>query len=508
MRIEKAFKNIVFSAIYQVVSIACGLIVPRLILQTFGSTYNGVINSASQFLDMISILTLGITGATKVAFYKTLGNGDELGTSRIYKATKVYMSKVALGVIAYAVLLCVVYPLISHNDLSKLQTAAIIVIVSIGTFAQYFFGITSEALLQSDQSNFIIHSLNIIKLLVNLVVTIVLIKLGRSIFEVKLGSSIIYFITPLVMNLYVKKKYHIDNKCEPDNSAIKERGAAAFHSIANIIHDRVDLVLLTLFADAKIISVYTVYYLVVGKIKQVMQIFTSGVEAAFGNMWARGEMESLKRNFRAYEYVMFTFAAIVFSCVGLLILPFIKRYTSGVTDVEYIRPLLAILITVAESFHCIRQPYLMLVQAAGFYRETKNGAMAEALLNLAVSLVLINLIGIEGVILGTLAANLFRTCQYAAFVSKHILERSIKEIVLRFIWLVLTGAVIIFVSLFAEDRIAFSEGWMGWIAEGFVVFGIAAAITAVSSLLFYGNDVKYLISVVKRMLRRRSRRSQ
>lgn len=505
MRIEKAFKNIVFSAIYQVVSIACGLIVPRLILQTFGSTYNGVINSASQFLEMISILTLGITGATKVAFYKTLGNGDELGTSRIYKATKVYMSKVALGVIAYAVLLCLVYPLISHNDLSKLQTAAIIAIVSIGTFAQYFFGITSYTLLQSDQSSFIFNSLYIIELLVNLVVTIVLIKLGRSIFEVKLGSSIIFFITPLVMNLYVKKRYHIDNKCEPDNSAIKERGAVAFHSIANIIHDRVDLVLLTLFADAKIISVYTVYYLVVGKIKQVMQIFTSGVEAAFGNMWAKGEMESLKRNFRAYEYVMFTFAAIVFSCVGLLILPFIKRYTSGVTDVEYIRPLLAILITVAEAFYCIRQPYRMLVQAAGFYRETKNGAMIEALLNLVVSIVLINIIGVEGVILGTLAANLFRTCQFALFVSKHMIDRSMKEVVLRFIWLVLTSAFTVTVSLFIKKSVTFSAGWGGWIAEGFAVFGVASVVTLVSSLVFYRDDLRIIINVMTRMLKRKRR---
>ena len=508
MRTEKAFKNMVLAAIYQIVSVICGLITPRLILEAFGSTYNGVINSAAHFLSMISVLTLGITGATRVALYKTLGKDDREGTSAIMKATKIYMRKVALCVIAYAAVLCLVYPYISHNDLNKTQNAAIIAIVSIGTFAQYFFGISNQTLLQADQASYIVYALDTVKIIVNTLLTALLIKLGRSVYEVKLVSSIVFFITPAVMNAYVRRKYQLSSKCEPDNTGIKERGAVAFHSIANLIHNNVDLVLLTLFTDAKVISVYTVYYLVVGKIKQLMQVVTSGIEAAFGNMWARGEMESLKRNFRANEYVMFTFTAVVFSCVGLLILPFLRRYTYGVTDIEYIRPLLAVLITAAEAFYCIRQPYLMLVQAAGFYRETKNGAMAEALLNLAVSLVLINLIGIEGVILGTLAANLFRTCQYAAFVSKHILERSIKEIVLRFIWLVLTGAVIIFVSLFAEDRIAFSEGWMGWIAEGFVVFGIAAAITAVSSLLFYGNDVKYLISVVKRMLRRRSRRSQ
>lgn len=67
MRTKKAVLNMVFGLIYQVIAIICGLITPRLILATFGSTYNGVISSATQFLNMINILTLGITGTTRVA---------------------------------------------------------------------------------------------------------------------------------------------------------------------------------------------------------------------------------------------------------------------------------------------------------------------------------------------------------------------------------------------------------------------------------------------------------
>ena len=87
MRKRKAFLNMSSSLIYQVVAIICGLITPRLILATFGSTYNGVISSATQFLGMINVLTLGITGSTRVALYKTLANNDTYGTSRLIKAT-------------------------------------------------------------------------------------------------------------------------------------------------------------------------------------------------------------------------------------------------------------------------------------------------------------------------------------------------------------------------------------------------------------------------------------
>lgn len=500
MRTKKAMKNMIAAMIYQIVAIICGLITPRLILANFGSTYNGVVNSATQFLSIISILTLGITGATRVALYKTLGNEDTYGTSRIMKATKLYMRKVAVCVVGYAAILCIVYPFISHNDLTRLQNAAIIAIVSIGTFAQYFFGISNQTLLQADQSSYITYALDIFKTVVNTVCVAIIIKLGGSIYVVKLGSSIVFLITPMIMEIYVQYKYKLITNCEPDNQGVEQRGAVAFLSIANLIHNNVDLVLLTFFTDAKIISVYTVYYLVIGKIKSLMQVVTTGMEAAFGNMWAKGEINNLKRNFRGFEYVMFTFTAIVFSCVGMLIIPFVIRYTYGVTDVEYARLDIAILITIAEAFYCIRQPYMTLVQATGHYKETKNGSAIEAFLNLIVSLALIKFIGISGAIIGTLIANSFRTIQYATFISKKVLHRNFTEVIRRFIWVLGCSLIICCISLTVEKMIIFEAGWNGWIFEACIIFAISCAVSLIMSIIFYNKDLMFIISILKRML--------
>jgi O-antigen/teichoic acid export membrane protein len=503
MRSRKAFLNILSALVYQIVAIICGLITPRLILFNFGSTYNGVINSATQFLSMINILTLGITGATRVALYKTLSLGDSLGTSRIMKATKMYMRKVGVCIIGYIAILCLVYPYISHNDLSALENAALIAIVGIGIFAQYFFGISNQTLLQADQASYIIYVLDIFKSVINTICVAFLIKIGASIFVVKLGSSIVFLITPIIMEIYVAKKYHLTSKCKPDNTGIKERGSVAFLSIANLVHNNVDLVLLTLFTDAKIISVYTVYYLVVGKIRSLMQICTTGMEAAFGNMWAKGEIKTLKKNFRGFEYMMFTFTAVIFSCVGMLILPFIKRYTSGIVDVEYVRVDLAILVTVAEALYCIRQPYMTLVQATGHYRQTRNGSAVEAVLNLSISLILIQFMGIAGVFIGTVVANTFRTVQYGTYISKNILKRNIIEIVYRFLWTCICIFITCILSYIVQSKIEFSAGWNGWIIEAVIVFFIACLVSLLLSLVFYRKDFLLILNVGKRMIRKR-----
>jgi len=504
MRTKKAMKNMIASLLYQIIAIVCGLITPRLILQAFGSEYNGVVLSATQYLSMINLLNIGITGVTRVALYKTLANNDTLGTSRIMKATHQYMRKVALCVILYAAVLCVLYPMFSHNSLTQMQCASLIVIVSIGTFAEYFFGLSNQTLLQAAQSSYIIYILNIIKLIINMICVYVLIGMDCSIYTVKLGSSLIYFIIPFIMHLYVKKKFQITSKCEPDFDAIKQRGSASFHTVSNIIHNNTDLVLLTLFTDAKLISVYTVYYMVVSKVKSLMQVFSSGIEAAFGDIWARREYEVLNRRFRNYEYLIYTFTAIAFSCVAVLIVPFIAIYTQGINDVNYIRIPLALLVVAAETMHCIRQPYLTLVYATGSFEDTKMGALFEAIINICISVVLLIFIGIEGVIIGTLVANIFRTIQFSIYVSKHILNRSIMEVVKRFTWTICLMLVTCLVSTIVLNQFSFEASWFAWFVQACIVLFISLIITCVFSIIFYRSDFNELFKTLLKTIYKKS----
>ena len=500
MRTKKAFKNIMASMLYQMVSIVCGLIAPRLLLINYGSVYNGVVSSATQMLSVVSVLTLGIAGATRVALYKSLANKDILATSRIMRANRNYMRKVAVVVVFYALALAIIYPFISHNSLGYSETAALILIVSISTIAEYMFGLSNQTLLSADQSIYIYYSIGVIALIVRTLLIVILVNIGASVFSVYLVSSVVFFVSPAVMTLYINKKFHLVKNCEPDNDALKGRSAVAFHSIANIVHENTDLVLLTVFTDATEISVYTVYYLVIGKVKMFMRVFTNGMESAFGDMWAKGEYDNLKKNFKSYEYTLFAFAAVVFSCVGVLIIPFLQRYTKGVNDVNYIRYTLAILITITEATYCIRHPYLTLVQATGNYEGTKYGALIEAIVNITVSLILVNFIGLNGVIIGTLIANLIRTTQFAIFSSRRILYRSLGEVVKRIVWLIVTSGTIISIALIVTNNLSFDIGWGGWIFEAIIVFLIALSVNFISSILFYREDFIHLLNTIFRML--------
>ena len=95
--LREATLNITTSAIYEVAAMVCALILPRLILSHFGSAYNGIVSSVTQFLTLISLLTLGVTASTRVALYQSLAAKDLRKTSAIVRATNNYMRKVGLA---------------------------------------------------------------------------------------------------------------------------------------------------------------------------------------------------------------------------------------------------------------------------------------------------------------------------------------------------------------------------------------------------------------------------
>ena len=433
-RIKKATLNIITAIIYEFVAFASGLILPKLILSHFGSESNGIITSVSQFLSLISILRLGVAGATRVELYKTIANNDLEGTSSILKATEIYMRKIGIIIIFYIGALAIFYPYIVKTTLSYLDVFLLIIATGIGTFAEYFFAITYNTFLTADQSVYIYNVSQVICTLVNIVVSIILINLNFSIQIVKLSSALVFLFTPIFLNYYVKKKYKLIKNCKPNNIALSKRKDAMGHSIANIIHSNTDVVVLTLFCDIKMVSVYTIYNLVMTALKKTVEIFSTGTESIFGNMWAKKEYKKILYNLNLYEFIICIFIIIAISCTLVLILPFVSLYTKGVNDINYILPMYAVVIVIAHAFYCLRMPYLTLVQGAGHYKETKNGAYFEAFLNVITSIILVNFIGIVGTSIGTLLANVFRTYQYAFYIDNKIAHRGKKIIIKRNLW--------------------------------------------------------------------------
>lgn len=492
--------NSIMAITYEAVSIICGFILPRLILKSFGSSYNGITSSITQFLSCVTLLRSGIGGVTRAALYKPLAEGNREQISGIYNATESFMKKVAIIFGVSVLVFACIYPFALHDQFEWLFTFSLVLIIASSTFIDNYFGITNFMLLQADQRGYVNTSLQITTVILNTIVAVILIKCGASIHVVKLGSALVFFIRPITINIFVRKHYRINRQIEKNNTAIAQRWDAFAHQVAQFINNNTDVMVLTLFSDIKLVSVYTVYHLVGNGLYKLERTLTEGMGAAFGNMMAKNEDALLQKNFRLFEFMVFTVSTFLFTCGAILIVPFVSVYTRGVHDISYIRPAFGILMCVNQYLFCIRLPYQMLAEVAGHFRQTRNGAIMEAVINVVLSVILVVRYGLIGVTIGTFCGLTFRTIQYSIYSSKRILKRSMKVVLYRIVISCVQAFLIVVICrlLFGISDVS---SYMQWIVEAIRTCMIGVLIITGTSLAFYNNESKQFVSKVLKTIK-------
>ena len=212
MRKKRLFYNTFSSLIFQVTTIICGFILPRIILNAFGSNVNGLVNSITQFLGIISFLELGVGAVVQSALYKPLIEKKQDDVSKIIASANKFFRRIAQILLVYVITLIFFYPIFVSEDYGFAYIATLIVAISISSFAQYYFGIVNRLLLIADQRGYIQYNAQTIAVIGNTVVCYILIVLGCSIQVVKLTTSLIYLLQPFFIHLYVRKYYKINTK--------------------------------------------------------------------------------------------------------------------------------------------------------------------------------------------------------------------------------------------------------------------------------------------------------
>ena len=327
-----------------------------------------------------------------------------------------------------------------------------------------------------------------------------LIKFGANIQVVKLGSAFVFVLRPIIQNIYVKKKYNIDFKEIKEKYELKQKWDGLAQHIASVVHNNTDIAILTIFTTTAEVSVYSVYLYVISGVKNMVQALTGGVDASFGDMIVKKEINNLNRSFRTYELFYFTLITIVYIITIVMILPFIKVYTSGITDANYCRPIFAILITVAELMWSIRLPYSSVTLAAGHFKETQKGAWIEVFSNLIISIVLVFKFGMIGVAIGTLVAMTIRTIEFMYHTSKNILKRNQIENVKRVVILIVEMIVLVPIG-FLIGRFIEVNSYVSWIALAVIVGVISLLGVGTVNSIIYRKDLKDLLDMIKRILK-------
>jgi len=501
-RTQKFWLNALSAAIYQIVIMAVGFITPTLMIGTYGSEVNGLISSISQMIAYLSLVEAGLSGAAVYSLYKPLAEKDTISINRIVAAAKKYYNKAGYIFSCAAFILAAVYALLKGTaDISRGHIFSLAILLSANGCVDFFILAKYRAILTADQKTYIISFVSILQTIVKTIIIVLSVANNVNIVWLHVAALLPIIIKGIWIPMYCKRCYpYLDANVIPNLEALGRRYDVIYQQILGVIQSGAPTMLATVFLNWSAVSVYSVYNMVLGGVNGVLGIFISGLPAAFGELLARKEYEKLRSVVAQFETAYYIILSVVYGLTLVLIMPFIKIYTATFIDANYYVPSLAVLIVVNGLFYNIKTPQSMLIISAGMYKETRWRVTVQGLIIILGGCALAVPYGLQGIIIASIASNLYRTVDLLFFVPKRITDSVVTASVFRMLKVLLTVCIIYLPSHFILIEM---DRYIEWVIYA-LCYGIYALISTI--LIWYLTDKDEFTGLQNRLfslLRRR-----
>jgi hypothetical protein len=500
-RTKKFFYNALTTATFQIFAMAAGFILPKVMLNLYGSEINGLVTSITQFISYLTLVEAGLSGATVYSLYKPLAEDNHLAINRILSAAKRFYYRTGflfLGLILGGAFL---YPLFIKSALLSYKEIFLLFIV-LGTngVLEFFTLAKYRALLTADQKTYVISLASIMQVVLNCVIIATLSYCGVSIVIVRAIAIVAILLRTVILWAYCKTKYkYLDFSVEPDNKAMDKRWDALYFQIIGVIHTGSPIIIATIVLSLNEVSIYSIYYMVINGVSAVLGIFTSGLSAGFGDLLVRGEKANFKKAFQQFEYFFYMIISIVYATMMVTYIPFIKVYTAS-ADINYVYPIFALLVTINGFMYNLKTPYGMLTIAAGKYKESRIQITIQALIEVGLGVVFAFVWGLNGIIIGSLTSNIYRNIDFIFFAPKYLISYGFKDSLIMWCCSILLVAVSsLIVSFLPNTGIS---GYASWFIYAAVVFAVIFAFVVLVNYLIDKNRMKDCVNRLLSKLRR------
>lgn len=417
-------KNVIVGLGGQLVIMILGIIVPRIMIIAYGSDINGLTSTITQIFTYMALLEAGISQAAKNALYKPIAQKDKDGISFIVSIAQRYFRKITLyygiGVIALSFLA----PVLLKTNVDRIIVMLIIILEGMSGVISFYYIETPSAILSAEGKNYINNGVSVINRALSYAVRIIMASLGINIVFLEVVYFLITIAKVFFYKIYMKKYYSwLNYNAALKTEKLKDRNAYVVTELAWTMFSSTDMIVLSIFVSTQMASVYSIYNMVFSNINVLLNAGYTGVNYILGQTY----YEDIKKYTKVHDSFtsIFLGSMTVLMCVAyILILPFIKLYTNGITDVNYINESLPILFALVQMISWSRYISGNLTGIAGYAKSTSVISLIEALTNVVLSVIFVHYFGIVGVLLGTVLALPLKVVWCTFIADKKVMHRS------------------------------------------------------------------------------------
>lgn len=403
---KQKIKNIVLSFGSQFIILLLGFVMPRIILDNYNSDTNGLINTITQIFTYVALLEAGIAQSTTNTLYKYIQKEkiDKKNVSKILSASHYNFKKASSYYGVIIILLSLTLPFILKTELNYLTVCLYVLFEGASSLISFYFVQKWNCLLQVDGKNYIIQTTELITKVLGYGSKIILSLFRLNIVFIQVIFFIISIIKVLIYKKYIKRYYKwVEIKSDYKNVKLADRNSYIISELAWTVFSSTDIIVLSIFCSTTFSSIYSIYNMVFLALTSLLNSIFNSTKYVLGQAYFKNK-DNYYIKHDTFNSIFVGIMTMLLCITYHLIIPFVELYTSGIQDVNYICYSFPILFCLIQLLSWSRYVSGNLTAIAGYAKYTSYISIAETIINLVLSIVLVNKYGIIGVLVATVIA--------------------------------------------------------------------------------------------------------
>ena len=502
MRSKLAIRNSTVNAINQLICIIMAMVVRRFLIRYLGVEILGVNSTIVEVVNMLALSELGIQYSISYRLYKPIADGNEKLVGEIFtlfkRAYRIVGAFIFIGGLAFLPFIHLIV-----NTTIDMKIVYLVYIIQLGITASSYYVTYYRTLLGAYQNQYFCTSVDIIFNVIFYALKLWVIIVTKSYIIYLLLQVGQLFGSNLIIAKYCKKKLpFIKQKYEPGKEEQKglfsDLKEIVLGNISGYVYRSTDSMVISAFCGTFLVGLLSNYKLITQSIRQLINIVDSSLNPTWGNFLSQ-ETDSKKIK---EIYDMFNLLQFIICVVMLIpILCLADDFVSLCFGKEYlVSPVLLWLIVADIYMNTVHEPNAMIMRGYGMFKEDKWISTFAAIVNLVFSIVLVQFMGVHGVLLGTLFALVVYWVGRSSVVNKKCFDNQTgiytKYWIMNLMYASVFGLLYVIVK-YVSAYIVLSNGIIQFICRGFVI----ELLLGVLVLLIFGKT-KSMETVYRVILKR------
>lgn len=495
-RTINSFRNSISSVITYLVLTLSAFVSQTFFIKILGNEFLGLNSLFSNILSMLSLFELGIGSAIVYNLYKPIAENDKEKIKSLLVFYKKAYNILMLSILGLGLIVLPFIPKIVSTEID-INTSIAFLLMLISTVVSYFLTY-KRSIIYASQKEYIINIVHSIYLIILNIIQILILIYIKNYYLYLIVKIVCQLIENIILSILcnhfypfiMEKSQKLDRNTE--FTIFKKVKAMIYHKVGGILVFSTDSLIINKFLGLAMVGINSNYNLIINSINNLVCKFIESLIPSVGNLLVQNDNNKAYEVFKKIRFINFWISTFTSVCLVLLLNPFISLWLGD----KYLMGLPIVIVLIISYYQkSERYVYSTFKNSAGIWEQDKHVPILEALLNLFISIILANYLGIIGVYLGTVCSGLIVWIYgYPKYIYMYLFKKSYLQYIKESLKQLVIFCIIMVTSLFISKLLYINTPILNLILN--MIIGII--IPNVILIFIYHNDNNYIY--VKKML--------